>query len=104
MTRTRDGSGKTMMGMQAPWPKLAGCLLALALWPAAALAAKAPEPVKADALFSDGPTRGGFALVAPGKAPTIVIDAADARVVRHAAEDLAEDIKTVTGQTAPVSG
>ncbi|PIB91806.1 hypothetical protein CSW62_09605 [Caulobacter sp. FWC2] len=93
-----------MMGKQASWPRLAGCLLAAALWPLGALAAKAPDPVKAEAIFSDGPTRGGFALVAPGKAPTIVVDSADARVVRHAAEDLAEDIKTVTGQVAPVKG
>lgn len=54
-------------------------------------------------IFGDTPARGGFQLVGPGVVPTIVVDPGDAAVVRHAANDLSEDIQTVTGQSALVA-
>jgi hypothetical protein len=54
-------------------------------------------------IFADGPVRGGFQLVGAGLVPTIVVDPADAAVVRHAADDLSDDIQTVTGQRAAVA-
>jgi hypothetical protein len=54
-------------------------------------------------IFADGPVRGGFQLVGEGLVPTIVVDPADAAVVRHAADDLSDDILTVTGQRAAVA-
>lgn len=54
-------------------------------------------------LFADAPVRGGFQLVGAGVVPTIVVDPADAAVVRHAADDLSDDIQTVTGQKVSVA-
>jgi hypothetical protein len=71
-----------------------------------AMAAKAPparDTGKSEAIFTDSLSRGGFMLVGAGQTPTIVIDPADAAVVRHAADDLAADIQTVTSQQPIVS-
>ncbi len=77
--------------------------LALVLCLGAVQAAQAQRRGEAGAIFTDSLSRGGFVLVETGRAPTIVVDPADAAVVRHAAGDLAEDLKTVTGQQAAVS-
>ncbi|WP_421736645.1 glycosyl hydrolase 115 family protein [Caulobacter sp.] len=84
-----------------PW--LLGVALALSVWPACALAGKVARTDAPQAIFSDAPGD-GFLLVGPGVSTTIVVDAADAAVVRHAADDLAADIKTVTGQSVAVAG
>ncbi|MET3663677.1 glycosyl hydrolase 115 family protein [Caulobacter sp. 1776] len=79
---------------------------AFALCLGAATGVLAAQPTRtaaeAEPIFSDTLVRGGFVLVEAGKAPTIVVDPADAAVVRHAADDLADDIKTVTGQAVVV--
>lgn len=92
------------------WVQLAtvsACALALALGASTgAQAAKAPATrtaAEAEPIFADAPARGGFTLLEPGSVPTIVVDPADAAVVRHAADDLADDIKTVTGQSVSVA-
>jgi len=54
-------------------------------------------------VFTESLAHGGFVLVEAGRAPTIVVDPGDAAVVRHAADDLADDIKTVTAQQATVA-
>ncbi|ATC26679.1 hypothetical protein EIB18_02930 [Caulobacter vibrioides] len=64
--------------------------------PSRAIAETAP-------IFADAPARGGFQLVGPGVVPTLVVDPADAAVVRHAAQDLSDDIQTVTGQRSAVA-
>lgn len=84
------------------------CALALASSAAPArhaLAASASSRALAEAapLFADSSVRGGFQLVGKGVVPTIVVDPADAAVVRHAADDLSDDILTVTGQRAEVA-
>lgn len=84
------------------------CALALvssALPHRRALAASATSPALAETapIFADGPVRGGFQLVGKGLLPTIVVDPSDAAVVRHAADDLSDDIQTVTGQRASVA-
>jgi hypothetical protein len=78
-------------------------VLALVLCLGALQAAHAQSRGETEALFTDGLARGGFVLVEAGRAPTIVIDPSDAAVVRHAADDLADDIKTVTAQQASVA-
>ncbi|KRA64217.1 hypothetical protein ASD89_03995 [Caulobacter sp. Root656] len=70
---------------------------------AAAQAVQAQGRRETGALFTDSLARGGFVLVEAGRGPTIVVDPADAAVVRHAADDLADDIKTVTAQQATVA-
>jgi hypothetical protein len=77
--------------------------LALVLCLAAAQAVQAQGRRETGVLFTDSLARGGFVLVEAGRAPTIIVDPADAAVVRHAADDLADDIKTVTGQQATVA-
>jgi len=77
--------------------------LALILCLGAAQAAQAQGRRESGALFTDSLARGGFVLVEAGRAPTIVVDPADAAVVRHAADDLADDIRTVTAQQATVA-
>ena len=83
---------------------LSACALALSV---AATNAQAARPtrtaVEAEPIFADAAARGGFTLLEPGSVPTIVVDPADAAVVRHAADDLADDIKTVTGQAVSVA-
>lgn len=64
--------------------------------PSRAIAETAP-------IFADAPARGGFQLVGAGVVPTLVVDPADAAVVRHAAQDLSDDIETVTGQRSAVA-
>ena len=82
------------------------CALGLAsvptghVWAASAATRAAAETAP---IFADGPVRGGFQLVGAGVVPSIVIDPADAAVVRHAADDLSDDIQTVTGQRAAVA-
>ena len=91
------------------WVQLAtvsACALTLAL--GATTGAHAAKPLtrtaaEAEPIFADSAARGGFVLVAPGSIPTIVVDPADAAVVRHAANDLADDIRTVTGQSVSVA-
>jgi hypothetical protein len=87
--------------------RLTACVLILGLGAATgALAAKAPSArssVKSEAIFTDSLARGGFLLVGAGQAPTIVVDPSDAAVVRHAVDDLAADIQTVTAQHPTVS-
>ncbi|MDR7114635.1 hypothetical protein J2X41_000512 [Caulobacter sp. BE254] len=79
-------------------------VLALVLCLGAVHAAQAREGRdETGTLFTDSLARGGFVLVEAGRAPTIVVDPADAAVVRHAADDLADDIKTVTAQQATVA-
>jgi hypothetical protein len=79
-------------------------VLALVLCLGAAHAAQAREGSdETGTLFTDSLARGGFVLVEAGRAPTIVVDPGDAAVVRHAADDLADDIKTVTAQQATVA-
>jgi len=85
------------------------CAFALA-WTIApvgdALAADAPTAraaAESAPIFADAPTKGGFQLVGASVIPTIVVDSADAAVVRHAADDLSDDIQTVTGQRATVA-
>lgn len=46
---------------------------------------------------SERPASGSFPLVAEGRAAPVVTDGSDAPVVAHAADDLAADLKTVTG-------
>ena len=70
---------------------------------AAAAGVSSRATAEAAPIFADGPVRGGFQLVGAGVVPTIVVDPADAAVVRHAADDLADDILTVTGQRALVA-
>lgn len=84
---------------------LGACALAFSFATTAAQAAKPLTRTAAEAepIFSETLARGGFTLVEPGVAPTIVVDPSDAAVVRHAADDLAEDIKTVTDQSASVA-
>lgn len=86
---------------------VSACALTLALGATTAVqAAKAPATrtaAEAEPIFADAPARGGFTLLEPGSVPTIVVDPADAAVVRHAADDLADDIKTVTGQSVSVA-
>ena len=78
--------------------------LALALCLGVVQAAQAESARReAGAIFTDRLARGGFVLVEAGSAPTIVVDPADAAVVRHAADDLAADIQTVTAQQPTVS-
>jgi hypothetical protein len=77
--------------------------LALLLCLGAVQIARAQGRGETEAIFADTLTPGGFVLVEPGRAPTIVVDPADAAVVRHAADDLATDIQTVTAQPAVVS-
>lgn len=60
-----------------------------------------PSMAKADGLIADTATRGSFPLATPGQATTILRDPDDHRVVAHAADDLADDIRAVTG-TRPV--
>jgi hypothetical protein len=84
------------------------CALALAssaVPTRAVLAASASSRAIAESapIFADAAARGGFQLVGAGMVPTIVVDAADAAVVRHAADDLSDDILTVTGQRATVA-
>jgi hypothetical protein len=87
--------------------RLTACVLILGLGAATgALAAKAPSArssAKSEAIFTDSLARGGFVLVGAGQAPTIVVDPSDAAVVRHAVDDLAADIQTVTAQHPTVS-
>lgn len=64
--------------------------------PSRAIAETAP-------IFADAPVRGGFQLVGAGVVPTLVVDPVDAAVVRHAAQDLSDDIQTVTGQRSAVA-
>jgi hypothetical protein len=78
-------------------------LLALLLCLGAAQAVRAQGRAETETIFADRLARGGFVLVEPGRAPTIVVDPADAAVVRHAADDLAADIQTVTSQRPAVS-
>ena len=89
------------------WVRAATLGACIALGLSAATGAWAAKPsrtaAEAEPIFSDALGRGGFVLVEPGSVPTIVVDAADAAVVRHAADDLADDIKTVTGQSAAVA-
>lgn len=70
-----------------------------------ALAASASSRAIAESapIFADTAVLGGFQLVGAGLAPTIVVDPSDAAVVRHAADDLSDDILTVTGQRATVA-
>jgi hypothetical protein len=74
--------------------------LALTLCLGAAQAVHAEGRREAGPVFTDSLARGGFVLVETGRAPTIAVDPADAAVVRHAADDLADDIRTVTAQPA----
>lgn len=67
-----------------------------------ALAASASSRALAETtpIFADAPVRGGFQLVGKSVVPSIVVDPSDAAVVRHAVDDLSDDILTVTGQRA----
>ena len=51
----------------------------------------------------DVPRAGGFALVADGRAATIVLDTEDDRVVTLAATWLAEDVERVSGQKPAIA-
>ncbi len=77
--------------------------LALMLGLGAVQVAQAEGRRETGRLFTDSLARGGFVLVEAGRVPTIVVDPADAAVVRHAVDDLVEDIRTVTAQQASVA-
>lgn len=60
-----------------------------------------PSMAKADGLIVDAATRGSFPLARLGQVTSILRDPDDHGVIAHAADDLADDIRAVTG-TRPV--
>jgi hypothetical protein len=101
-TKTRHALGRPgpMHELKSIWRSALALALCLGVVPAAQAESARRE---AGAIFTDRLARGGFVLVEAGRAPTIVVDPADAAVVRHAAGDLAADIQTVTAQQPTVS-
>ncbi|WP_241127685.1 glycosyl hydrolase 115 family protein [Novosphingobium terrae] len=81
-------------GMRVLWLglTLGGAIGGLAMAPGQGLAAQADAPI-----ISFSQPGKGFAIVEQGQAAPIIRDPGDAAVVGHAVEDLAGDIKVITG-------